>query len=54
MNPLVMIIAMVLVLGIIPFFILLGIACKDLQETRQKMKQNEEEIRVLVFGKGEG
>ena len=44
------IIAMLLVLGIIPMFIIFGFSCSDLSETRKKIKQNEEEIHKMIYG----
>lgn len=53
MNPVVIIVAVLLILGITPFFILLWGAGKDLRETRQQSKKNEEEIHKMIYGNKE-
>jgi hypothetical protein len=41
----------ILILGIAPFFIVLGDACSDLRDTNRRIKQNEADIRKMIYGR---
>lgn len=45
----VIVLAVFIILGLMPLFILLAVALKDLRETRKKIKQNEKEIQEIIY-----
>lgn len=52
-TSLIIFFAILLLLCLFPLFYLLISTTKDLRETRKKIKQNENEIHEIVYGKKE-
>ena len=44
------IIAVLLLLGIVPFFLLLGSTVEDLCETQRQIRKNEEDLHKMIYG----